>query len=135
MPVCVAHGGGVSTDDATCQCDREPAWCFVHRRWGRRTSSPPTRTELVERVRDLTATVEAQASDIAMAVARAEAAERERDERNATLRAAVREFLEADDAAPRLDCEPSQTLEEAIKRNAARRRRAEAIVALAALVP
>lgn len=63
------------------------------------------------------------------------AAVRYRDERNASLRAAVREFLEADDAAPRLDCEPSKTLEEAIKRNAARRRRAEAIVALAALVP
>lgn len=79
MPVCVAHGDAVSTDDATCQCDREPAWCFVHRRWGRRTSSPPTRTELVERVRDLTATIEAQAADIATAVARAETAERERD--------------------------------------------------------
>ncbi len=38
-------------DETACQCEREPAWCFVHRRWGRAMSSPPTRAELVEQVR------------------------------------------------------------------------------------
>jgi hypothetical protein len=51
-------------EEEVCRCERDPAWCFVHRRWGRAMSTPPTRHELVEQVRGLTATVVAQADEI-----------------------------------------------------------------------
>lgn len=52
----------ITADEATCQCDRAPAWCFMHRRWGRVMSSPPTRAELEEKA--LAATVIVQATKI-----------------------------------------------------------------------
>ena len=62
-PVRVADGDDVS-DETTCRCGREPAWCFVHRRWGRMMSSHPTRMELVEQARGLTMTATTQADEI-----------------------------------------------------------------------
>lgn len=126
-------------DESVCRCEREPAWCFVHRRWGRALSSPPTRMELVEQARGLTATITAQAAEIARlraalavtqraleaahtgerftVVDEIERLQRERD----ALRAAARECLDALEApAPVWDADESEHDEHAARLEVAR---------------